>query len=383
MNIILGVTGGIAAYKACELLRLLTKSGHEVKVIMTEGSKNFIHPNTFAALSHHPVHDDLFSDPMLHIQLAKWADKIIIAPATASILSELAVGAARQLLSAVCLASEAPCFIAPAMNKIMWEKSITQKNIATLISFAYHIIPPEIGEQACGDIGAGRMAAPEIIFKKIFPPHPMTRVVITAGPTREKIDPVRYISNFSSGKMGYALAKAAYECGAEVHLITGPTALPLPHYCKVTSVISTQEMLAAAIDAAKNADIFISAAAVADYQVQTFSDEKIKKNELTLLFKKNQDMLKIIRAHHPTLFTVGFCAETHNLLEQANKKLIEKNLDVIIANKIDATGYPFDADTNELIYLTQKETIALEKDTKENLAKKIISLLFCKLGSNP
>ncbi len=391
MNILVGVTGGIAAYKTCELVRIIINAGHAVKVVMTDSAKQFIHPNTFASLIHEPVWDDLFSpaEKMPHIQLAKWADLIVIAPATAHTLSELAHGMAANLLSCVCLASKAPCYLAPAMNRIMWEKSATQHNVKQLQQHNYRILSPEYGEQACGDVGLGRMLEPDKIFEKLCRDTQVLHglnILITAGPTVEKIDPIRYFSNFSSGKMGYALASAYQQQGANVHLISGPTNLQPPINCQLSRVHTANEMLNKALQAIPNSHIFICAAAIADY-APVFSKNKIKKQSDTLTIELHQtaDILKTCTATYPHVFAVGFCAETNDLLLHAQNKLIKKNCHAIVANQITASGYPFDDDANTLTYVTRQQCVAITKNTKINLAYTLISYIqedFLRFSSN-
>lgn len=384
IKLLIGVTGGIAAYKSCELVRLFVKAGCEVKVIMTNDAKQFVHPNTFAALTGYPVYDSCFADTgdaMVHITLAKWADILIIAPASASTLARLSHGFSDNLLATVCLVTTARCFVAPAMNKEMWEKPVTQANITRLKTYGYTILEPEAGEQACGDVGFGRMMAPEDIFEKVFSPckEPVeTKVVITAGPTVEKIDPVRYLSNFSSGKMGYAMAKACVQKGAEVVLISGPTALEYPLGCKVISVSSTAEMYEAVMAEVNSGDIFISAAAVADYRPQHISSHKIKKHVETLQLElvKNVDILSEVTKSYPHIFAVGFCAETEDLLDHAHEKLKRKHLSAIIANMVTAEGYPFNASTNCLTYLTSTQEVVLEQQSKHCLAYQLMQLIM-------
>jgi len=375
-KVIVGVTGGIAAYKSCELVRLLLKSGHEVKVIMTEYAKQFIHPNTFAALTRDEVYDDMFAsngDSMVHISLAKWADTIVIAPATATTISKLAIGSADNLLTSVCLATEAKCFVAAAMNKVMWNQPATQKNIATLATYGYSILMPEDGEQACGDVGAGRMLEPDRIVQQLFNTSNLLsglKILITAGPTQEKIDPVRYISNFSSGKMGYSLAAACQQLGAEVRLISGPTHLTSPIDCKLNRVTTAEEMLNAVMESISSSDIFISTAAIADYTPAALSPSKIKKSSesLSIELKRTTDILKAVTSSYPKVFTVGFCAETDNIKEYAKQKLKDKKLHAIVANHISNEGYPFGEDTNELLYMNHSGTTQLQRDSKTNLA---------------
>lgn len=380
-NILIGITGSIAAYKSCELVRLFVKNGFDVKVIMTSNAKEFVHPNTFEALSNNPVFDDLFSDPMLHIELAKWADVVIVAPATANVISRLAVGAADDLLTTVCLATQAPRFIVPAMNKIMWEKAATQDNIQKLQHYTYQFIMPEFGVQACGDVGFGRMMEPEAIYDVITHKNNSLNnltVVITAGPTQEKIDPVRYISNFSSGKMGYALAEAFLILGAKVILISGPTHLPKPAGCEFITVTTADEMLHAVKEHVFNANIFISAAAVCDYKPVEYSMRKIKKSadNLSLQLHKTPDILKQISLLDHQAFVVGFCAETDNLIENTKQKIAAKKLNAIVANYVTDDGYPFNSDSNEVVYINcGGVVIHFERQDKINLAKKLGSLI--------
>lgn len=382
-KILLGVTGGIAAYKSCELVRLLKKAGHEVKVIMTEAAKAFIQPNTFAALSQNSVYDSLFDfkeSPMLHIELAKWADKILVAPASAATISALAQGQADTLLSCVCLATQASCYLAPAMNRQMWEHPATRQNVEKLQTYGYRILFPEAGEQACGDVGFGRMLEPEVLVESICGgAHTFAdlNILISAGPTVEKIDPVRYFSNFSSGKMGYALAKAFAEQGAKVHLISGPTHVLVPAKCQVTRITSAQDMLTAVMHSLEGVDIFISAAAIADYMV-AMQPQKIKKQaeKLTLSLTRTSDVLSAVTNKYPDCFTVGFCAETQATLAAAKAKLQQKKCQVMIANQVHPDGYPFGEDTNAVTYITPEQTVDLPKSDKQQLARQLANLIF-------
>ena len=379
-NIIVAVTGGIAAYKSCELVRLLTKSSADVKVIMTASAQEFIHPNTFAALSNNAVHTDIFSDPMLHIELAKWADKIIIAPATAATISRIATGLAEDLLTTVCLATEAKCLIAPAMNKIMWQNPATVANIKQLQDFGYNIIMPAHGEQACGDVGYGRMAEPQTIAQQLFASQQILKninVTVTAGPTQERIDSARYLSNYSSGKMGYALAQACVELGANVTLISGPTALTAPNNCNTVQVQSAEQMHVAVQQHITQTNIFISAAAVADYTPTESCDHKIKKSAETLNLKLNPtiDILKSIK-HYERVFKIGFAAESENLVDNATRKLKSKQLDAIIANQIESDGFPFAADDNAVIYINKSlQRTEFGRDSKATLAHKLMQII--------
>ena len=382
-NVIIGVTGGIASYKSCELVRLFKKSGHNVKVIMTENAKQFVHPNTFAALSHNEIYGNLSCHShggITHIDLAKWADIIIIAPATATTIGRLAYGCADTLLTCVCLASQARCYLAPAMNQIMWEKPVTQNNIQLLKTYGYHIFLPETGEQACGDVGFGRMLEPSKIFQHITCSSQKLAnltILITAGPTIEKLDPVRYLSNFSSGKMGYALARACQQHGAMVHLISGPTSLKPPVNILFTQVTTAQDMLDAVTNSIQSVDIFISTAAVADYSPNFLSQKISKKTEyLSIKLKKTKDILSTISTTHPNIFTIGFCAETQDVIDLAKKKLTKKNCHAMIANEISACGYPFGEDTNTLSYINKKNTVTLPKNTKVCLANQLVDYFY-------
>ncbi len=385
-RILLGVTGGIAAYKAAELARLLVKRGIEVKVVMTSNAEQFIHQNTFYAITHQKVHTDLFdihSDPMMHIELAKWADLILIAPATASTIAKLAHGYADDMLSTICLATKADLVLAPAMNKVMWENSAVQHNINTLISFGYLILNPAEGEQACGDIGFGRMREPVDIINSLFSTeaHGLLKnlkILITAGPTQEAIDPVRYIGNRSSGKMGYALAKAYREAGAHVTLVSGPTAIVPPAVNQFVAVRTADEMHDAVMGHIKEQDIFIAAAAVADYKPTLSLERKIKKQDNTLMLElvKNKDILQCVSELAAPPFLVGFAAETHDMIDNARLKLIHKKLDVIVVNQIKSMVEPFGSDYNQILMMSDLADIAspleLAVDTKENLARKIM-----------
>ncbi len=386
-NIVIGVTGGIAAYKSAEIIRLLVKNNFNVKVIMTDNAKQFIHSNTLSALSHHPVYDQLFNPihaPMLHIELAKWADLILIAPATASVIGKLSAGLADDLLTTVCLATEATIIVAPAMNKIMWENAFVQDNISRLKNHHIKIIDPESGEQACGDIGEGRMQEPEIIVDYILNFNNNNKILlgktilITAGPTLEPIDPVRFISNHSSGKMGYALAQACIELGATVILISGPTALSKPAVQDFIQITTADEMYQAVMNNSARADILIAAAAVADYRPKNLSLNKIKKisQNYSLELVQTKDILLHIANLSKKPFTVGFALETDSLIENAKSKLNKKNLDIIIANQATATETPFNADISEVILISKKlGEIKISKDTKKNIAKKIMGLV--------
>jgi phosphopantothenoylcysteine decarboxylase/phosphopantothenate--cysteine ligase len=386
-NILLCITGGIAAYKSAEILRLFKKNGADIRIVMTEAAKEFITPLTMQALSGNPIHNSLLDEKaeaaMSHIELAKWADLIIIAPCTAETMSKLAHGRADDLMGAVILASNAKTFIAPAMNVEMWQDPVTQNNLKILSQRDLYFIGPASGEQACGDVGEGRMEEPLNIFnfiknKVINNKLQNIKITITAGPTREQIDPVRYISNNSSGKMGYALADAAIEEGAEVILISGPVSLTSNPKAKLISINSADELLKEAYKAMESSDIFISCAAVADYKPLNTRDKKIKKNKdeiLDITLTKNPDILSSISKKYPDKFIVGFAAETENVEDNAKDKLINKNLNMIIANDVSDTSIGFDSDNNEVMIITQNESILAKKDSKLNIARNIIDLI--------
>ena len=386
-NILLCITGGIAAYKSAEILRLFKKNGADIRIVMTEAAKEFITPLTMQALSGNPIHNSLLDEKaeaaMSHIELAKWADIIIIAPCTAETMSKLAHGRADDLMGAVILASNAKTFIAPAMNVEMWRDPVTQNNLNILSQRDLYFIGPASGEQACGDVGDGRMEEPLNIFnfiknKVINNKLQNIKITITAGPTREQIDPVRYISNNSSGKMGYALADAAIEEGAEVILISGPVSLRSNPKAKLISINSADELLNEANKAMESSDIFISCAAVADYKPLNTHDNKIKKNTdemLDITLTKNPDILSSISKKHPDKFIVGFAAETENVEDNAKDKLINKKLNMIIANDVSDTSIGFDSDNNEVMIITQNKSILAKKDSKLNIARNIIDLI--------
>ena len=389
-RIILGITGGIAAYKSAEITRRLQDEGAEVRVVMSESAQEFIRPLTLQALSGNPVHTDLL-DPeaeaaMGHIELARWADLVLIAPATANFVATLNQGSANDLMSSICLATTAPVMIAPAMNQAMWSNSASQQNIENLKQREVLILEPDNGIQACGDVGPGRLPQPETIVQQVasvFKTGEMTgkKVVITAGPTREAIDPVRYISNHSSGKMGYAIADAMIDAGAEVTLISGPVSLKQPDRCTLVSVTSAQEMLEAATKAVQGTDIFISAAAVADYYITETSDQKIKKksDKMSLNLAKTPDIVSIVKENNPKLFVLGFAAETQKVEQYAREKLASKNLDAIVANDVSREDIGFNSDDNEALWVEQESTHHFSKCNKAQLARDLVALLATKL----
>ena len=380
-QIILGVTGGIAAYKAAELCRLLIKAGADVRVVMTPSAAEFITSLTFQALSGNRVHIELLDEEaeaaMGHIELARWADLVLIAPASANFIARLSQGRAEDLLSTLCLATNAPIAVAPAMNQAMWRNQNTQDNLQQLKQKNITVLGPASGEQACGDVGLGRMLEPEEIAQAaaaMFETGELAgvNITITAGPTREVIDPVRYISNHSSGKMGYALARAAMEAGAKVVLVSGPVALEPPPQVKLVAVESARQML----DACQvvPGDIFISVAAVADYRPANSASEKIKKNadtmELSLI--KNPDILAQISLSAQRPFCVGFAAETQNIEEYARKKLLDKKLDLIFANNAADT---FNSESALATAYWPEGEHPFPRSSKSSLARDMVSLI--------
>ena len=386
-NIIVGITGGIAAYKSAELVRGLCNLQAKVRVIMTKNAEEFITPLTMQTLSGEPVYRDMFKTHsrknLEHIALARFADAIIIAPASANFIAKLTHGLADDLLSTVCLATTAPIAIVPAMNKEMWEAAITQENIAALKKRNIFVFGPAAGEQACGEFGFGRMIEPQEILKlipKIFESQIFygKKIIITAGPTRENIDPVRYISNYSSGKMGYALAEAALEAGADVVLISGPTNLDCSPKIKRINIQTAEEMHKAVMQEIRACDVFISAAAVADYRPINPSLQKTKKSSerIAIELKRNPDILTAVTSLKQKIFVVGFAAETKNLLTNAKKKLINKKLNMIIANKV-GNGVGFDSDDNEVVVLHKNgKSVKFPKMQKSKLAKRLIEHIW-------
>lgn len=385
-RILLGITGGIAAYKAAELTRRFKECDAQVNIIMTEAAQAFITPLTLQALSGNPVHTELL-DPeaeagMGHIELARWADAIIVAPASADFIAKLCHGTADDLLSTCILASKAPLAIAPAMNQQMWAAAATQANLASLQARGVHLFGPAAGSQACGDIGLGRMLEPEQLREltaNLFSNGALSgkTVVVTAGPTREAIDPVRYISNHSSGKMGYAIATAAAEAGANVILISGPSQLPAPDGVSVVAVESAADMLAAALAHSLDSDIFIATAAVADYRVDTVASQKIKKTQehMSLSLVKNPDILATVAKHQRRpKFVVGFAAETNNVERYARDKLARKNLDMIVANDVSDPSIGFNSDNNSVNIISHTETTAISA-SKSQVARTLIALI--------
>jgi phosphopantothenoylcysteine decarboxylase/phosphopantothenate--cysteine ligase len=388
MNIVLGITGGIAAYKTPDLVRRLRERGADVQIVMTASAEEFVTGTALQAVSGRPIRSNLWDKEaeaaMSHIELARWADIVLIAPATAEIMSRIVSGGAPDLLTTICLATEAPVAVAPAMNRIMWSNPATQANRDILESRGVHILGPAIGSQACGETGAGRMLEPDTIAAAVFDIATGKgeglldgkKVVITAGPTREPIDPVRYISNRSSGKMGYAMARAAATQGADVVLISGPVNLPDPPGVEVRNVTTAQEMNDAAHDCAGTADIFIAAAAVADYRPASVKEQKIKKNDvsMTLDLVRCPDILASIADLDAGPFTVGFAAETEKVDEYARSKLEKKNLDMIIANRV-GNDCGFDRDDNTVSVFWGDGEKRFPKAQKSALARDLIELI--------
>ena len=386
-NIVLGVTGGIAAYKAPELVRRLKEQGANVRVVLTQSAKEFVTPLSLQAVSGNPISDSLL-DPaaelaMGHIELAKWADLILIAPATANTVAKICHGLADDLLTTICLATDATIAIAPAMNQQMWHAQVTQQNIQSVQGRGIHILGPGSGEQACGDTGLGRMLdVPDLVAGccLLFQTKTLSgqHWVITAGPTREAIDPVRYISNHSSGKMGYAIAQAAINAGAKVTLISGPVNLVAPPQCSVISVDSAQQMHSQALELAKQASVFVACAAVADYRVAHVAEQKIKKHEdaMQINLIKNPDIVADVAAlteNRP--FCVGFAAETQDVEMYATGKLIKKKLDLIAANDVSVQGQGFNSDENALVVYSANEKTAIPLANKQQVAQQLVSII--------
>lgn len=381
-NILLCITGSIAAYKAPYLVRNFIKIGAQVKVTASYNGKKFISSITMEALSQNKFVDEDNSSAMEHINLARWADIVVIAPATANMIAKLAYGVAADHISTTCLASTAPIFVAPAMNKIMWENQATQNNIKILRERGITVLGPNFGIQACGDIGYGTMLEPEEIVDAITSNAKFAsilggkKILIASGPTQEPIDPVRFISNHSSGKMGNALAKAAINYGADVSFISGPVNI-YPDNCKLIKVQTALEMYQAALNNIEDHDIFISCAAIADYRPKVVSDHKIKKstsfNHIELI--KNPDVLSELAKKFPKKFIVGFAAETQNLEKNAMKKLEEKKLDMVIANMV-GKNLAFESDYNSVVIMSAKgKSIKIEEKTKDFIANKILNYI--------
>ena len=399
MKVLIGVTGGIAAYKALELTRLFIKAGHQVQVVMTSGAKEFIQPLSFQALSGNPVRDSLFDENqeagMGHIELARWADQIIIAPASAEMLAKLRMGRADDLLTTLVLATDKPIMIAPAMNRLMWSNAATQENVAVLQQRGFEIVQPDSGEQACGEVGEGRMPEPQALFEAAqrFQEQAIKNdqawlglkqawqgktVLITAGPTYENIDPVRFIGNRSSGKMGFSIAQMAAKAGAKVHLIAGPVSLATPLNVTRMDVRSAQQMFAAVKSHYASADVFISVAAVADFTVATPAKQKLKKQadneQMSLTLIKNPDIVAWVAQQVDKPIVVGFAAETQNVMAYATDKLHKKNLDMICANQV-SEHQGFETDDNALTLMTKGQQLALPRASKHQQAVLLLQAL--------
>ncbi|HHL45464.1 MAG TPA: bifunctional phosphopantothenoylcysteine decarboxylase/phosphopantothenate--cysteine ligase CoaBC [Gammaproteobacteria bacterium] len=385
-RILLGVTGGIAVYKSADLVRRLRDAGAEVRVVLTNAAAQFVTPLTFKTLSGHPVPTELF-DPetesaMAHIELARWADAILIAPATAHTIARLTHGLADDLLATICLASSAPLALAPAMNQQMWCNQATRANIGQLRERGVHLFGPAEGDQACGENGPGRMLEPEQLVQQlaglfIAPFLAGVKVMVTAGPTLEDIDPVRYLGNRSSGKMGYAVARAAQLAGAEVVLVSGVSGQPRPDRVECVNVRSAVEMHEAVMQRVPQCDIFIAAAAVADYRPQRQSEQKIKKDRshLSLELVRNPDILAEVCALADRPFCVGFAAETEQVAEHAQAKLVAKGADMIAANRVGQPGCGFESDENTLeIFWTGGKTV-LPQTSKPEIARQLVELI--------
>ncbi|MFD2371156.1 bifunctional phosphopantothenoylcysteine decarboxylase/phosphopantothenate--cysteine ligase CoaBC [Brevibacillus sp. GCM10020057] len=403
-RIVLGVSGGIAAYKAAALTSKLTQAGAQVHVMLTQNALQFVQPVTFQALSHQPVHIDTFQEPnphvISHIDLADKADLVVIAPATANIIGKMANGIADDMLTTTVLATKAPVMVAPAMNVNMYEHPAVQANMQRLADFGYRFVEPGVGLLACGWVGKGRLAEPEEILAAVGAffaeqekaqarPRDLAgkRVLVTAGPTREKIDPVRYITNHASGKMGYAIAEAARDRGADVVLVSGPTALAKPAGVTFVAVESVQEMFDAVMQHLPKSDIVVKSAAVSDYRPKTVHEHKMKKGDgpLVLELEKAPDILRTIGERKAEgQFVVGFAAETQDVLQHAQAKLEKKNLDMIVANNVLTEGAGMGSDTNIVTLLTRAgEQAALEKMDKREVADKLFDAVLLKLSGRP
>jgi len=385
-RVLLGVTGGIAAYKAAELVRRLRERGAEVQVVMTAGAQRFITPLTFQALSGRPVRTDLWDASaeaaMGHIELARWADQVLVAPASADFMARLAQGRADDLLATLCLATDVPIAVAPAMNRLMWANSATQDNVATLRSRGVTVLGPGDGEQACGETGPGRMLEPAEIIGLLWPARADAgaltgrKVLVTAGPTRERIDPVRFITNRSSGKMGFAVAEAAHAAGAEVVIVSGPVNVATPPGVQRVDVETAEQMMAAVESQLASTDVFIAAAAVSDYRPVQCAAEKIKKtsDSLMLALSRTTDILATVAARSPRPFVVGFAAETQNVERNALAKLEGKRLDMIAANQV-GDRLAFDCEDNALTVYWPGGKRDLPRAPKRQLADDLVAVI--------
>ncbi len=400
MKILLGITGGIAAYKSLELTRLFIKAGHQVQVVMTAGAKAFIQPLSFQALSGSPVRDSLFDchqeAGMGHIELARWADQIVIAPTSAETLAKLRIGRADNLLTTLCLATDKPIMVVPAMNHLMWFNEATQENIQVLKQRGFEVLEPAVGEQACGEVGAGRMLEPVAIFEQVMQAQKQRlqweqdvlqggafwqgkSVLITAGPTFEDIDPVRFIGNRSSGKMGFALAEAAQKMGAKVTLVAGPVQISSPPCVKRVDVRSADQMFHAVQEHYKDNDFFISAAAVADFKAVHKSIQKLKKQAkediLSLSLVKNVDIIAWVAEQPKRPVVIGFAAETEHVLGYAKAKLKQKKLDAIIANEVGEGAKGFESDQNSVTLITKDSFFSFDEGSKKRLGFQLLNAI--------
>ncbi len=398
-RILVGVGGGIAAYKAAELVRRLRERGVAVRVVMTENATRFVSALTFQALSGEPVRTSLWDEAaeaaMGHIELARWADRIVLAPASADLIARLAHGHADDLLTTLCLASQAPLFVAPAMNRVMWESPALQANVATLVARAVTLLGPGEGAQACGETGAGRMWEPDAIAAAVLEPAPDAivravlagkRLLLNAGPTFEDLDPVRYLGNRSSGRMGFAIAAQAQRLGMEVVLVAGPVGLATPTGVRRIDVRSAAQMRAAVLDEVPRSDVFIGAAAVADFRPREARDRKIKKTGnagLVLDLVENPDILAEVAARQDRPFVVGFAAETDEVERHARDKLERKRLDMIAANRVGQAGSGFDAECNALTVLWPGGQAEVGRADKTQVARELLALIAARLGTAP
>lgn len=388
-TVLLGVTGSIAAYKIAYLASALKKLHAQVHVLMTQNATNFINPITFESLTGNKclvdTFDRNFQFQVEHVSIAKQADVVMLAPASANVIGKLAHGIADDMLTTTVMACKCRVLVSPAMNTNMYENPIVQDNLETLRHYGYEVIKPAYGYLACGDTGAGKMPEPEVllqyILKEIAFPKDLQgkKVLVTAGPTQEAIDPVRYITNHSSGKMGYALAKMAMLRGAEVTLVSGPTAIALPMFVKVVPIITARDMFEAVTSVSREQDIIIKAAAVADYRPEIVSDEKVKKKdaEMSIALEKTDDILKYLGEHkRPGQFLCGFSMETQNMLSNSRAKLEKKHLDMVAANNLKVAGAGFQGDTNVLTLITKEEDVSLELMSKEDAANRILDKIL-------
>jgi phosphopantothenoylcysteine decarboxylase/phosphopantothenate--cysteine ligase len=394
-KIILGISAGIAAYKTPDLIRHLVKFGAQVQVVMTNNAHHFVSAEALQAVSGRKVRDSLWDtdaeNAMGHIELSRWADQILIAPATANCIGGLAAGMANDLLSTLCIATKSPIFVCPAMNHVMLSHPATQRNLKALSAMGYQIIPPSSGEQACGEYGPGRLPDPQQIIADIFSKESAKlnnfNVTVTAGPTREALDPVRYISNNSSGKQGMAIAKASLELGANVTLIAGPGVAPSREAIKRIDVCSAEEMLAHVLEEMPKTDLFISVAAVADYKAKTISASKIKKRDLAkssprIELEETPDIIRRVASMKERPLVIGFAAETNNAVQNAKIKLEDKNLDAIIVNDVSRSDIGFESTENEVTFVSKSQEIAIAKTDKDSLSREVIDIIYAEFKSH-